>query len=170
MTTPTTHYEWAERIRQCVYDAVNPVHSIERTFISVGEVTADACECGVLAVSFVREFPSRNFPLDEVDFQAECGSPWLVIPLTISLMRCWPVNEGQTAWPATPTALNDATRDLTQDVSLLRRALECCLDGWYNSHELAAFAVGATEYVGPQGGCAIAETTVQLGFVNGCGC
>jgi hypothetical protein len=170
VTTPTTHFEWAEFIRACAVAAIDPTHEINRSFVTVGEITADACECGVLAVSFIREFPSMGFPLDEIDMQAECGTPWLVVNLNVSLMRCWPVADGNTSNPATATALSAAASDMTADVTAIRRAIECCLSTEYDAHHLAAFVIQATEFVGPQGGCALADTTVLLGFVNGCGC
>lgn len=163
----TTIYEWEVQILDCAFDAVNPLREIKRKLVTIGEIVWDNCECGQLAISENRRFPSMSFPLDEIDHQAACGSPWLVSDLTLSLARCMPVGNQR---PPTPEALSSAAYQLDLEIAALRRAVECCLDEAYNSHELQAYQIGGTTIIGPQGACVAADTQILIGASNGCGC
>lgn len=144
---------------------------LARTCIVPGEIVWDDCGCGQLALSENRRFPALVFPLEEIDHQAECGSPYLVVDLTLSLTRCTPV--GQNGNPPTCDALRDAAMQMSKDKADLRAALVCCLEDMYNQNStngLQAYEVLAQESVGPQGACVGVETHILIGFLNPCGC
>lgn len=164
-------WEVAQLLRDCAYNGVEHTGNlqIKRKCIVPGEIVWDDCECGQLAVSMQRQYPSRDFPVDEVDHQAECGQPWIVVPYIISLARCAPVPDQNGKAPSC-TALEAAALQLDKDMRNIRRAVQCCLDTAYNSHSVEAWELGAQEINGPQGACV--ETTLQVlvGWTNDCGC
>lgn len=170
MATLTPH-EVAVRLESCAYDAVDHTgdQEIRRHGVVIGEIAWDDCQCGQLVVAEARRFGSRDFPLEEVDHQAECGEPWLVVVYTLSLVRCVPVPDGNGNAPSIAD-LTVAAAQQSEDMSKIRWAVMCCLDTAYDSHEVIAFALGAQEVVGPQGGCAGSELTVQVGWTQDCGC
>lgn len=145
--------------------------SIDRVCIVPGEIAWDQCQCGQLVIAETQRFPSLSFPLEGADRTQECGSPYLVVQLTVSLTRCVPVMD-QDGNPPDCGELSVAAQQLSKDMSAVRKAAECCLDTTWNdtSQGLVAYELGAQTVVGPEGGCAGSELVVFLGFANGCGC
>jgi len=145
--------------------------AIKRRCVVPGEIAWDNCQCGQLAISEVRRYPSREFPLEEIDHSAECGEPYLVVELVVSLTRCIPTVDAN-GNPPTCDALNTAARQLTRDKRLIRSAVMCCLTEIYDApgSVLMGFEIGQHLSVGPAGLCGGSELTVLLGFANPCGC
>lgn len=166
-----TSWEVAVLMLQCAYDALDhgPGLEIDRRCIVPGEIAWDDCQCGQLVIAEDRRWPSRDFPLDEIDHTAECGAPWLVVSYTISLARCSPGPDSN-GNPPSCAALQAVALQLNRDMGILRHAIECCLSVQYDANNLAAWELGAQEIVGPQGGCVATTLNVMAGFPNGCGC
>ena len=166
-----TPYAVASLIVNCAYDAVDHTGDLEisRRGVVIGEIAWDDCQCGQLVITEQRRFPSRLFPLEEIDHQAECGEPWLVVVYVLSLTRCvpGPDNNGN---PPSVEDLSAAAQQLSADMSKIRWAVMCCLTNEYDSSHVDAFALGAQEVVGPQGSCAGSELTIQVGWTQDCGC
>ena len=166
-------FEIAQLLLDCAYNAVDHTDpwAINRRLITGGEVAWDNCECGQLAVSFERKFPSMSFPLEEVDHESNCGGPWLVNQFLISLARCWPSTTESAMNPApTPEAITAAAQQLDRDMTMLRRGIGCCLDEAFNTHAIAAWEIGAQEVNGPQGACIETTLLVYVGQTMDCGC
>ena len=136
-----------------------------------GAIAWDDCGGGQLVVSTVREFQSETFPLEALErgVNSSCGLPYLVAELTFSLLRCAPSPKGlSTTVPCED--LEETSILLHRDAFHMRRALSCCLRDLkinYPTTEVLDYVVGATERVGPEGGCVGNETTVLVGFFNG---
>ena len=166
-----TSFEVAELLLDCAYNALDHDGELEikRRCVVPGEIAWDECECGQLVVAEQRRFPSNDFPLEEVDHTAECGSPWLCVVYAVSLARCVP---GVSINGVAPTcvALQASGAQLSRDMGIMRNAIECCLDTAYSSDAVRAYELGAQEVQGPQGNCIETNLLVMVGFVNGCGC
>jgi hypothetical protein len=163
--------ETATALLQCAFDGVDNAGDLEinRVCLVPGEIAWDNCQCGQLALSEVRRYPSNNFPLEEVDHTAECGAGYIVVNFLIALTRCVP-SSGEDGEPPPCDDLSLAALQLFRDMGMLRSAVECCLSSLYDTNQLIAFELGAQEVVGPQGGCVGSTLAVQIGIANGCGC
>jgi hypothetical protein len=130
----------ATALLQCAFDGVDNTGDLEisRVCFVPGEIAWDNCMCGQLAITEVRRYPSRAFPLEEIDHTAECGAPWLVVNFLISLVRCVPI-PGDDGEPPSCAELNVAAIQLSTDMGNMRRAVECCLDAMYNANTVAAY-------------------------------
>jgi len=161
----------ASQIVDCVYTAIDHTgdQNIARKGVVIGEIAWDSCNCGQLVIAEQRRFPSRSFPLEEVDHQAECGEPWIVIQLLLSLTRCVPTMDVNGV-PPTVASLAAAAAQLSEDMNKTRPAVMCCLQPKYDADQLAAFELGAMEVTGPGGQCAGFDMTILLGYLNDCGC
>lgn len=163
----------AVALLDCVYNAVDHTGALEikRRCIVPGEIAWDECECGQLAIAEDRRFGSRIFPLEEQDRNAECGEPFLVVSLKVSLTRCVPGMDANAKSPSC-AALQTAAQQLMRDKRNIRSAVMCCLSDIYDASGsvLMGFELGAQETVGPAGRCAGSELTVLLGFANPCEC
>ncbi len=167
-----TPQDVAALVVACAYAAVdkNDPNGITRTGVVVGaEIAADDCQCGQLVIAQQRRYPSRDFPLDEVDHTAECGEPWLVVDLQLRIDRCVPVPDvnGQ---PPSVASLTAAAALQSDDMTKIRNAVRCCLSAEMDANHIEAYQLGPQEVTGPQGGCAGSTLQVLVGWTNDCGC
>lgn len=166
-------YDIATAILNCAWFAVDNTGdlTIQRKCVVPGEVAWDNCQCGQLVVSEERRYGSREFPLEEVTSEAECGEPYLVVVLHVNLTRCVPTMD-QNGNPPACDALDTAARQLMRDKRNIRSAVMCCLTQIYDASGslLMAFQLGGHETIGPEGMCAGSDLTILLGFANPCGC
>jgi len=164
-------FEVQQLIVQCAYDAIDHTGdlAINRKGVVPGDVAWDDCACGQLVITEERRFPSRAFPLEEIDHEANCGEPWLVIVFTLSLTRCVPMMDDN-GNPPTIAALEVAAAQQSRDMSLIRPAVFCCLDEIYDQDKIMAYQLGAQEVTGPSGGCGGSDMTIMIGYTNDCGC
>lgn len=161
----------AAALLECAYDGVDNTGdlALNRVCLVPGDVAWDNCQCGQLTVSEVRRYPSNSFPLEQVDHEAECGAGWLVVNFIVTLVRCVP-SPDEAGEPPLCEDLTTAALQLYRDMGMIRSAVDCCLSTLYDTHQVAAYELGAQEVIGPQGGCAGSTLAVQLGILNGCGC
>jgi hypothetical protein len=168
-------YDVAARIVACAYDAVDHGAglTIARLGVVPGEIAWDDCACGQLVISEDRRYPSRAFPLEEIDYAANCGEPWLVVVFTLSMTRCVP-GPDQNGNPPSVAALQVAAAQLMTDKLKIRRAVMCCLnelyDAVYPADTIDAFHIGAQETIGPNGGCGGSEMQILIGYTQDCEC
>lgn len=169
--TILSQFQVAQALIQCAYDAVDHTGTlaIQRHGVVIGEIAWDQCQCGQLVISEQRRFLSRSFPVEEVDHTAECGGPWLVTQLSLSLARCVPDMDVNGQPPAVAD-LTTAAGQLSKDMTDTQQGVQCCLDNLYNANQVEAWELGAFEVVGPSGGCAGFSLLVYLGHTNPCGC
>lgn len=166
MATLSQH-ELAVAIEACAYAAVTPKPT--RHGVVMGEIAWDDCACGQLVVAEQRRFPAREFPLEEVDHSAECGEPWIVTQLLLSLTRCIPTVDANGV-PPSIAALTAAALQNSTDMTVVRKAVMCCLTTLYDTHQLAAFELGSQEVTGPTGMCGGFDLLIFVGHLNDCGC
>jgi hypothetical protein len=166
-----SQWDVATLLRDCALNAVDHTGplTISRVCVVPGEISWDDCQCGQLAVAEQRRYPSMDFPLEEVNHEADCGAPWLVSAFIISLARCVPVPSVNGS-PPDCTALEASAQQLATDMLKLRKGVQCCLDAAYNAHTVEAWELGASEVNGPQGQCVETTLTVLVGWTNDCGC
>lgn len=135
-----------------------------------GAIAADGCDCGQLALTITRIFPSSNFPTEATvdEASAACAPPILAATITVSLFRCAPTVDDDLAPPLCDALLATAV-SWDADVAAIRRALACHLAGLANNDLILGYVIGATTPVGPDGACIGADTTITIGL-NNCGC
>lgn len=171
-----TPFAVAQAIIDCVYAAVDhdAPNAINRKGVVPGDIAWDDCQCGQLVISENRRFPSRNFPLEEVDHTADCGEPWLIIEYTLSLTRCV-AGPAQNKLSPAIADLSASALQLSEDMTKTRTAVLCCLAALYDEFNPAnsridAFELGAQTTVGPEGGCVGHELLLWVGWTQDCGC
>ncbi len=164
-------WEILELIRDCALNGVDHVapHAINRVCIVPGEIAWDECDCGQLVVSSQRRYPSSSFPTESIDSAAECGEPWIIMDIAVSLARCVPIPD-ENGNPPLCADLQAAAQQLERDKGMLRKAIGCCLDVAYNEHQIEAYELRDQIDTGPQGGCVETRLNLVVGLTNGCGC
>lgn len=167
MTDPAS-FTVARRIGQCAAAALEETSSgaPDRVCLVVpGEIADDECECGQLAVTVPRLYPSSNFPAPTIDDgrQAPCGIPYLGVDLSVSIMRCVPGPDSKGRPPGCPE-LEEAARVWHEDATAVRRGVGCCLQAMEAEGTIVAYVLGATDAAGPRGGCvgSLLRLTVAL--------
>jgi hypothetical protein len=135
-----------------------------------GAIAADGCDCGQLALSISRIFPSSSFPGEATvdEGAAGCPPPILAAMITVSLFRCVPTVDDDLEPPSCEVLLASAV-SWDADVAAIRRALACHLAELADRGVIVGYVIGATTPVGPSGACIGADTTVTIGVGN-CGC
>lgn len=170
-TTLLTSWQVSEALLACAAAGVDNAGelTLHRVGAVPGEVAWDSCECGLLTISEGRAYPSIRFPTEGLDDATPCGAPYTVVEFLLTLVRCVPV-PSEDMEPPPVTELSAAAEQLNRDRGMLKTAAWCCLQDLYNTDQIAAWTVGASETIGPQGGCAGTQLTVMVGFLNDCGC
>jgi hypothetical protein len=135
-----------------------------------GAIAADGCDCGQLALSVARKYPSYSFPTEAIVDEADagCPPPILAAVVTVSLLRCIPgIDDDGTP----PSCAELQAAAIVQDIddATIRRALACYLHGLADQGRIIGYVIGATVANGPQGNCGGSDTTVTIG-INNCGC
>lgn len=135
-----------------------------------GAIAADGCDCGQLALSITRIFPSTTFPTEATvdEASAGCGPPILAANITVSLFRCAP-GPAEDFTPPSCDALLASAVTWDADVAAIRRALACHLAELAATDRILGYVIGDTSPVGPEGSCLGADTAITIG-VNNCGC
>jgi hypothetical protein len=135
-----------------------------------GAIAADACDCGQLALSIARVFPSNGLPGEAIvdESAGGCPPPILAATITVSLFRCAPTVDDDLDPPSCDALLASAVAWDT-DVAVIRRALACRLAELAHQDVIVGYVIGATTPVGPDGACLGADTTITIG-INNCGC
>jgi hypothetical protein len=135
-----------------------------------GAIAADSCDCGQLALSITRIYPSTAFPTEATVDQAPpgCPPPILAATVTVSLFRCAPTVDDDGIPPSCDALLASAAGWDT-DVAAIRRALACHLADLADQGRIIGYIIGGTSPVGPDGACLGADTTITIGIPN-CGC
>lgn len=135
-----------------------------------GDIAADGCDCGQLALTIQRRYGSNVFPTEATtdEAAAECPPPVLVAVITLSLLRCVPVPDDDLN-PPSCEALQAAAEGQDVDIATIRRTLACYLAELADTGPVLHYLIGATTSNGPSGGCGGSDTTITIGVPN-CGC
>lgn len=169
--TATVIYNTTLTLKQCLVDALATTSGglPERICVPVpGQIADDACDCGQLALTVNRTYGSRGFPIEGGDVpEADCGQPYIVADITVSIKRCAP-NPDDNGNPPTCADLAEAARILEEDRYVVRHAVVCCLKTMRDQDQIAEFQVGTQPTVGPEGGCVGSELALLVGFIGPC--
>jgi hypothetical protein len=167
--TSLGHYVNVTGIAECITErlAETTAGVPRRVCIYPGEVAWDACECGMLALTTSRIFPSSSFPTLGGETISDCGMPYMVATLEITMLRCIPsIQEGKS--PPTCTQLGNAARIQYEDAFAVWQGTLCCLRLLQDNDFIQEFAMGTQVFIGPQGLCGGSTLTVDLGYVGPC--
>lgn len=165
-------YTVAEALLACAYAGVDHTGSlaINRVCMVPGAETAwDNCTCGQLTIAEERRYPSNAFPAESVDNEENCGEPYVVIALRLTLVRCVSIPDAS-GNPPTCTALAAEAQQQMKDKTDLRRAVMCCLTNMHDAEDIDSFQLGAQDSVGPAGACAGSDMLILVGLLQPCDC
>lgn len=135
-----------------------------------GLLAWDDCQCGLLALTVDRVFPSATFPTEAFDeiLTAACPPPYEAVDLTVTVLRCAP-NMDSRGNPPTCAQLAAAAEVWAFDIEAVRGAIVCCMAGLVGAGTVEEWTLRATDPAGPEGGCVGADTHVTVGLMA-CGC
>jgi hypothetical protein len=153
----------------CVRDALaaTAAGAPDRVCDVPGQLAWDACDCGVLAVTVTRMYPSVSFPQAAAGaaLVGPCPPPYEATDLTVTVLRCAPSMDGY-GNPPSCDLLDAATLTWTRDLDATRRALACCLVDLRDADTIVDFMLGESTPAGPEGGCVGVDTHLTVGLVN----
>jgi len=131
-----------------------------------GLLAWDGGDCGLLAVTVDRVYPSSTFPVEAqaVELAGPCPPQYEVAELTVTVLRCAPTIDSAGRSPSC-TALDRSANTWFRDMDATRAALGCCLAGLRDVDTVAEFVVRDTTPAGPEGGCVGSDTHLTVGFV-----
>jgi hypothetical protein len=169
--TPLGHYVNVTGIAMCITDRLADTTAgvPGRVCIYPGAVAWDECECGMLALTTSRIFGSETFPNEGVSgvSLAQCGLPWMVATLDITMLRCVPGTQGGTRAPSCEQ-LGNAAQVMYEDAFAVWQGTLCCLLEMRAQGMVAEYNMSAQSFEGPQGRCAGSTLSIQLGYIGPC--
>jgi hypothetical protein len=129
-------------------------------YLAPGDIAWDSCECGQLALSIVRDFPSVTFPVDDSlnPVKGGCMSRPLAYEVNVSLTRCVPGVQ-KSGQPPTPASLLAAALVMEGDAWAVETAVACCLASLKASYTIFDYRYTGARRVGPEGNCAGIDLT-----------
>lgn len=133
-----------------------------------GNIAWDGCDCGQLALTIQRTYPTQTFPVDASDqpVRGGCGPGGaLIYEVLVSLTRCVPGLTGTPPMPPTCAKLLASALELQADAYAVRKAVNCCLGELQRLRTILKFSVGGTNFVGPEGGCGGSELAFRFELV-----
>lgn len=166
--TPIGHYVVVTGIAECITERLAETSAgiPKRVCIYPGVVAWDDCQCGMLALTTTRLFPSGTFPEQGVARISECGFPYMVANLEISILRCIPSGDGRT--PPTCTQLGNATQTQYEDAFAVWQGTLCCLRTLKDAGFVQEWNISLQSFIGPQGMCGGSTLNVDLGYLGPC--
>lgn len=122
--------------------------------LAPGNVAWDGCDCGQLALSILRTYPTQTFPIDASDqpIIGNCGPFAQVFEVLVSLVRCVPGLD-QSGKPPSCARLRAASLIQQGDAFAIRNGVSCCLRELKRTYEIQKYTVGQSTFVGPEGNC-----------------
>lgn len=141
--------------------------TMRRCLLVPGNIAWDGCDCGQLALTIQRIYPSQRFPGDQSEEPATGGcvvGPRAVQALA-SLTRCVPALKvslgGQGVIPSCADLL-PAGIVMAADAYAMDLAVRCCLAQFKTDRVIWDYRVGGVNFVGPEGACAGVELTFKF--------
>lgn len=127
-----------------------------------GAIAWDSCDCGQLALSIQRSYPSTTFPAESSDDTTRtCAPGTIAYEVLASITRCVPGPDSG-GRPPTCDKLLAAALQLEGDAFALRRGIVCCLVGYKRDQLILAWRTGSVNRVGPEGNCAGVEMSFKF--------
>jgi hypothetical protein len=169
-------YDLAAALRDCVADTLEASATAglpERVCVVPGAIAWDDCQCGQLAVTVTRLYPSNRFPQElsgqGSDVPSRCGAALLGVDLTVQVVRCAP--SPTDADPAVACAALEATAQMVLDDAYWTRVgVVCCLRDLEDETTITDWLVRAQTPAGPQGGCVGSDLAVTVAVPYDCPC
>lgn len=132
-----------------------------------GNIAWDGCDCGQLALTIQRIYPSQKFPGDQSEepVTGGCAIGPRAVQALASITRCVPsLTTGLAGQAIIPTCADLLPAGLTMagDAYALDRAVNCCLANYKRDRVIWDYRVGAVSFVGPEGACAGVELTFKF--------
>lgn len=155
----------------CIIDELSEVpesHGVPKriVYLTPGEIAWDGCDCGQLALSIPRDYPSVTFPIDssQLVVLGGCMARPIAYEATASITWCIPGLD-KSGNPPKPNLLLESALAFEGDAFALRSAVECCLAGFKTSWRITDWRAGELRRVGPEGNCAGVEITFYFQLV-----
>lgn len=158
-----------EAIRDAAATAVasTPAGPVDVVCVVPGAVAWDACDCGQLSVTWSRMYLSNRFPTDvagDDSLQLQpCAAAVLVLDVTVEVVRCAPVPQGNATTVAC-SALEAAARVTADDAVAVLQGVACALFDLETAGTVYAHQVRQQVAKGPQGGCVGSELGLLVGL------
>lgn len=137
----------------------------DRVCLVPGELAWDECDCGLLAVTVGRVYPSSTFPTDvSLDpRQVDCAPPYTVADVTVTVLRCAPTVD-EAGNPPTCDDLAAAAATWRADAAAVLTGVACCLPDLVDAGRIEQYRIGDLTPLGPEGGCMGSELRVTIGL------
>lgn len=131
-----------------------------------GGLAWDDCDCGgVLQISFGRRAATLNFPQEFADTGAQrptaCRAGNFMQDYTVEFIRCWPSTQDN-GRPPKPADMMTATRELSRDITAIRKAMYECLCAMKQDDKISDYIVRSSQPLGPEGSCTGWSTTFSI--------
>lgn len=160
---PTAFLQVAQRLQTAIIAGLTtPVVSSR---IVAGQITWDACDCGMLTLSVTRTYFSETFPTELGNGQMACHAGQPVADLTIQVIRCAPGPDDNGNPPTAAADLAAATLAIA-DLHEVSLAVVCALAEMVRDDEIDDFLVQPATAQGPSGNCVGMQIVATVGLVR----
>lgn len=131
-----------------------------------GNIAWDGCDCGQLALTIQRIYPSNRFPGDasEESIAGGCAIGQKAVQALASITRCVAGLDKVGNPPTCAQELADALV-IQADAYAMDLAVRCCLAAYKTNHVIFDYRVGGINFVGPEGNCAGSELTFKFQLI-----
>jgi hypothetical protein len=148
--------------------------AVKRVTVVPGDAVAwDGCDCGQLALVTGQRYHSRQLWQQASDIAYPCVNAAVVVPFTLSLVRCTPGPDAN-GKPPKPADLAAAFAIQEADAYHLWSAVPCALRavmvGMTQTPLIADFIVNTLDVVGASGDCAGVQLNFKVAWWDECGC
>lgn len=163
ITGPLKWYTVAAALRDAVYAELTT--KPDRAGVVPAAIAWDECDCGLLAVSVARVYPSDRFPEEATTREATagCDAAWDVAELVIQIIRCAPNPGGQDLAP-TVAALDASAQDVIRDAYETMLATTVTLCQMRADRDIVDYLIRTQDAQGPSGGCVGTELRALVGL------
>lgn len=152
-------------VGRALVDAVaGVVTGMNRVGMVPGIIAWDQCECGMLAGSVGRIWPTENFP--EVSKVTQCSGGTLAGEITLQVLRCSAIGNGDDMAPSA-SQLDTEALTVTQDGWRLLETVMCTLAGLEDEGSILGFLTRQVVFAGPMGLCVGPQLTVVVELHHG---
>jgi len=138
----------------------------DRWGIVPGAIPWDACDCGMLAVSWAQTWLSDTFPDEQTAVVGNCDAVWEVSEIVIQLIRCAPGPDSQ-GKPPTSKAQDTAAQLVAVDGNQLERLVSWALCQMKEDGQVSDAIMGRRTSQGPEGNCVGSELRVSVALGRG---
>jgi hypothetical protein len=162
-----TFYEVLTRLKDANADALRNTFggAPARAAVVPGAIAWDDCDqCGLLALSSLRNFLSDQFPLEVTVTTADQGAV-LCSDMALQVIRCAPQPQNNDTAPSV-AALEASSRAVNEDAVAVMCATVDELNKLAASGDIYDFMIRQQPYVGPAGACVGSELSFVVGVTR----